>query len=353
MSSRVAFSPDDTVDWGLPLAAPGLLLDVSREAAGASPAYGRLEAAPDYRLRWTRGGQPLFWARIDGWWDRCGILRGPPATSWHLPALSAADVREVTAPPGSEPWWEAWTWRLGRLLAHAPEPVLPPGRWCLRPLLALRLELAERYPISTMEWRVGQPPVPPHLPESVLHCPRFVVEDWSDSGQPEPRRVRTGAVMPLRAPSPEDDGRVKSWRKRARDGTLPPVVLLYVDLLMKWLVLDGHDRLHAARLEGVTPPLLGLWPVREEARPWSPAAEEGVLRSAELTLKAGATPALVERVNRMLRHNFAGPHRFTVTRAWPVRGGVEAWRAEVLAHRRHAPFPVEREEWRWFTAASP
>ena len=351
MHPGVAFIPDDTVEWGLPWVAPGLLLEVPRTGDRARRPSLHVEAAPGYRLRLMSGGQPLFWARIDGWWDRFGLLRSPAPLPWRLPAVSAAEVRKVTHASGTEPWWEAWMWRMGRALAHSAPSVLHAGRWCLRPLQVIRKGAACGYPISTMEWRVGQPPLPPHSPEGVLRFERFLLEDWALWGQPEEEQVRAGAVLPLRAPSSEDDGRVKSWRKHARAGTLPPVLLLYVDLFMKWLVLDGHDRLHAAVREGIEPPLLGLWPVREEVLPWSPAGHEGVLRSAEITLRAGATPSLVDRVNRMLRLNFAGLRRSTVTRAWPLMGGVDAWRAEVGAARRKTPFSVDPQAWAWYVSA--
>ncbi|MGB8939405.1 MAG: hypothetical protein WCD21_04060 [Streptomyces sp.] len=37
-----------------------------------------------------------------------------------------------------------------------------------------------------------------------------------------------------------DDPRVKAYRKQARDGTLPPVLLWWVSGLDCHLVLDGH-----------------------------------------------------------------------------------------------------------------
>jgi hypothetical protein len=348
MHPSVAFSVDDTEDWGLPLAGPGLLLDVPHEGPWRQPPSPHVEAAPGYRLRLTSGGQPLLWVRIDPWWDRCGFLQGNASAPWGLPPLSAAEVREVVHAPGTDRWWEAWTWRLGRALAQSEHPVLHAGRWCLRPLQAIPASKACHYPISTMEWSFGQPPLPPHSPEGVLRFERFRVEAWSSYGAPS--EIRTGAVMPLRAPSPEDDGRVKSWRKRARDGTLPPVVLLYVDLLMKWLVLDGHDRMQAALLEGVPPPLLGLWPVREVVLPALPEKYEGIMRAAEHHLRAAETPALVDRVNRMLRVNYARHRRSTVTRGWPLKGGLQAWRAEVLASRRWSPFPADAEDWEWFVS---
>jgi len=123
-----------------------------------------------------------------------------------------------------------------------------------------------------------------------------------------------------------------------------------VDLLGKWLVLDGHDRIHAALLEGVAAPLLGLWPVHEQVLPWSPEGHQGVLQAAEHHLRNGAPPSVVDRVNRMLLLNFQGSRRGTVTRAWPMKGGLAAWRAEVLAWRQRNSFPAEDRDWAWFAS---
>jgi hypothetical protein len=195
-----------------------------------------------------------------------------------------------------------------------------------------------------MEVRFGEEPAPPHSLEGITRFERYWTEGWGYN------EVFQGEFLPLRAPSPEDDGRVKSWRKRARDGTLPPALVLYVEILGKWLVLDGHDRLHAALLEGVTPPLLGLWPVTEVVNPSSKVTQDGALFAAEMNLRAGETPERVDRVNRMLVYSFAGPRRGTITRAWPVRGGLDAWRAEVLAWRKWNTFPAEPSRWEWFVA---
>ncbi|HYO71402.1 MAG TPA: hypothetical protein VEU33_35515 [Archangium sp.] len=182
MHPSVAFSVDDTEDWGLPLAGPGLLLDVPREGPWRHSPSLHVEAAPDYRLRLSSGGQPLLWVRIDFWWDRCGFLRGNAHAPWGLPSLLAAEVREVTHAPGTD----------------------------------------KRY--------------------------------------------------------------------------------------------------------------------------------EGIMRAAEHHLRAGAAPSLVDRVNRMLRVNYAQRRRSTVTRGWPLKGGLQAWRAEVLASRRWSPFPADAEDWEWFAS---
>lgn len=341
MHPGVSFTVDDTKDWHLPVAGPGLLLDVPPKGRWPHRPSLHLEAAPDYRLRWVSGGQPLLWVRIASYWDRCAFLRGTAHAPWRLPSLSAHEVRAVTQAPGTPSWWEAWAWHLGRALVEAPATVLHTGRWCLRPLRAIAAAEASRHAVSTMEWAFGQPPAPPHSLDTVLRFQTAWVENWWEE-LPEQKR---GVLLPLRAPSDAEDGRLKSWRKRARDGTLPPVLLLYVDILAKWLVLDGHDRVHAALLEGVEPPLLGLWPYVEARRPESRVREEGALLGAELQLRAGATPEVIDRVNRQLLRSFDWPERGTVTRAWPLAGGTEAWRAQVLARQRKHAVTWDGDDW--------
>ena len=48
-----------------------------------------------------------------------------------------------------------------------------------------------------------------------------------------------------------EDGRLKYWRKRARQNQLPPVLVYELPALSdRWLILDGHLRLAAALTEG-------------------------------------------------------------------------------------------------------
>ncbi|AEI61973.1 hypothetical protein [Corallococcus macrosporus] len=346
MNPGVSIVADDTRSWGLETPGPGLVLRVPSTGRWARRPWVHLEAAPDYRIRLRGGRQTLLWARIDSYWDSAVFVRGTATAPLVLPPLSAPEVRAVEAASGSEAWWEAWSWRMARALVDAPLPVLHSGHWCLRPVHAIAAEKAERHPISPMEWSFGQPPPPPHSLASVTRFLSGWSEDWWES-LPE---QRPGAVLGLRALSAPEDGRVKSWRKRARDGTLPPVLLLFVDILAKWVVLDGHDRLHAALLEGVTPQLLGLWPFIIRPRPEKSTREEGALVSAEFLFRGGATPETVDRVNRMLLFSFSADPRGTVSRAWPLPGGRETWREEVSARRREGPLPLlDETDWDWLT----
>jgi hypothetical protein len=341
MHPGVTLTVPNAKDWDLPGAEPGLLLDVPAKGRWLQRPALHWEAAADFRLRLVSGGQPLLWVRIQSYWDRCSFVRGPVHAPWGLPALSAPEVRAVTKEPGTAAWWEAWAWHLGRALVEAPAPVLYAGRWCLRPVGVMTAQQASRHPVSSMEMTFGVLPSSPHSLETVLRYQPAWEENWWEVRAEE----KPGVLLPLRAPSDAEDGRIKSWRKRARDGTLPPALLLYVDILEKWLVLDGHDRVHAALLEGVAPPLMGLFPWVEHARPGAQVREQGAMIAAELQLRAGATPEVIDRVNRQLVRSFHWNERRAVTRAWPLKGGARAWSAEVSAWRRMKALPGDAGDW--------
>jgi hypothetical protein len=342
---RIAVTADDT-DWRMPVGGPGLLLDVPVWGHWRRRPMLHVEAARLYRVRVMLGGQPLFWMRVDDGWDGCATLRGPAKLEGAFARITAEEARRP-ADPGSTGWWAAWCrWWAHQFEGREPS-LLHSGRWCLRPLKSVPVSKAQGYSTVPM-MGAGLFPEPPCGLDAALRFQPFQVEDWSraEAGAlPE----RSGGVMPLRAPSPVDDGRVKAWRKHARDGTLPPVLLMYFTLVERWLVVDGHDRLHAALLEGREPPLLGLWsvfeaPVREELATllrW-----EGSQKAAELRLKH--EPGDVDAVNRILLRDHEAHRRLAVTRAFPLRGGATAWRMEVTAWRKQAGVEIAPDGWKTF-----
>ena len=126
--------------------------------------------------------------------------------------------------------------------------------------------------------------------------------------------------MALRDPSAEDSGRVKAWRKVAREGLLPPALLYFVSGLDSWLVLDGHDRLLAARLEGVAPTALTLSSVR--TRTWTPNPEEHARtqNALERQLETEPDAARVRGINTRLIALYAEPSQVVPrTRVYPLR----------------------------------
>jgi hypothetical protein len=325
MQPRI-FVTEDGTDWQVPLGGPGLLLEVPPESPWTQRPQLHVEAARPYLLRLGFRGQPLLWLRVDIYWKGCAVLRGPSSLEGAFPHIPVGVARNM-GEPGSAAWWTHWLrWWL-QCLQQPESSLLHTGRWCLRPLQAV-----------------------PEALDAALKPQPFWTEDWRGHGFQD-LEMRGGSMLALRAPSAGDEGRVKAFRKQARDGTLPPVLLFYLSLVGKWLVVDGHDRLLAARLEGLTPPLLGLWPVFERPVPddeRTRARQQGSRQAAEFRLQG--RPMDVDVVNRMLVRDHVPAWRCSCTRGYPLRGGGATWRAEVTAWKKWSNAAPSPEGWAAFVA---
>ncbi|MFG2111901.1 hypothetical protein ACGFRB_04560 [Streptomyces sp. NPDC048718] len=130
-----------------------------------------------------------------------------------------------------------------------------------------------------------------------------------------------------------DDGRVKAYRKQARDGTLPPVLMWWVSGLDCGVILDGHARLAAAIAESVEPPLLQLIrtaPDDEVAEGTERAVgryETEMARRAGLRVRHGdAVPDGAALLGPQLAHDLRELDTARrPSRAWPLEGGQERW----------------------------
>jgi hypothetical protein len=92
---------------------------------------------------------------------------------------------------------------------------------------------------------------------------------------------------------------VKAYRRRAREGTLAPVLLWFVTPLDGWLILDGHDRASPRRRRARTP---SAWCSIEPS-----------------TTMSGAWPKASAPFSRTC------PAKRPAPVAWPRPGGPAAW----------------------------
>ena len=284
------------------------------ECVGPPRPAWRVELAAGRRIRVVFREQRLLHARPAADYSGVELLRGAGPRTSPLPPLGARAASRIDAPADSPAFVEAWCWFFLRLLDAVDGP-LHRGAW--------RLEPAALVPL------VAHPP-PGHRP---IYAPGASGGRWLDPGPRHTENWRlngSGALLPLRSPTPPEAGRVKALRKLVREARLPPLLLLYVTGLDMNLLLDGHDRLHAALLEGVAPPALVLTPVRYTA--WPPQARADEL-AAEIdrTLSFSASAATVSRVNRRRLGAFAVGDWRPRTRAWAIPGGATAWDGEVAA----------------------
>lgn len=296
-------------------ASPALLVEVRR---------GELPSRPTFRPEWTPtrwrivcGGEAQMWA-IDDWYfdDWTTLVRARPRRL-VLDPIRAETMRECRAAPGSLAWWQWWTKELVRQLFAATVTPLFPGEWVAFPLVSRG---GQAFASSNDLQRM---PRTFELPELAAG------HEWY-----EPRAY--SRVVPIRSWSAADDARVKMWRKRAREGTAPPVLALYLDALERSLILDGHDRLQAAVLEKTPACVVALAPLRREKVARDEANRERVLKNLAVAI---GDPRKKHRfdprsLNETLIELFREEQLRIVQRTWPLAGGRARWSREVRRELR-------------------
>lgn len=97
----------------------------------------------------------------------------------------------------------------------------------------------------------------------------------------------------------EESGRVKFWRKKVKEGTLPPIILMHLSQLSNSVIVDGHSRLFASILEDIPPKLIILYPTTEQEI--KPDLEQAEKRAKALVKQFETNPKLkIEQMNQLL-----------------------------------------------------
>jgi len=167
-----------------------------------------------------------------------------------------------------------------------------------------------------------------HLREALRDDPLTYLDWW------HPRRE----VLSLRALSDADEGRIAWWRKKSREGALPPVLLWYLSCLEAYVVVDGHARLQAALLEERAPDLLIAHSVYQRTPERDPVAQQRILdtvaRHAQEVERGlpGRRPIATDSLNDLLISAFDDrPLVFAQTYGWATRRSEAQWLDEVGA----------------------
>ena len=139
----------------------------------------------------------------------------------------------------------------------------------------------------------------------------------------------SSGVIPLRRQSDVESGRVKWYRKLAREGRLPPVFLYYHVGLISWLVVDGHDRLLAAREEAITPGFVGVSSVRRRGDTFPVDHREELEKVLARALEKSPDQRTVDGVNKRLIALYEDDDWAPSTRGTVLDGGVDGWLLDV------------------------
>lgn len=255
----------------------------------------------------------LVWARVDDEFYGYDLLvTAQSASRPIIPPILFAFARRLTEGRSADEGRRRWAHTITDWLESSDATPLHDGDWLLEGYSQARRPLS------------------------------IAVDAARDALSAEPERyVDWDHCVPpllLRRASAPDHGRVNAWRKFARIGALPPVVLLWIDGLAASVVLDGHDRLQAAALEGVDAPMLMLSRTNPSTvgEPHAAAllGEAARLAEAARLSEPEDTKAAVDSANLLAAEAYRTNYDHARTRAFPLRGGADRWRAEVRSQVR-------------------
>ena len=297
---------------------PGAVAGLEVRADGSRGSW-RCAAVDGRHLALFAGTELRLAIEIDEGWAAASFLRGRTWTG-PLPPISAAEARTRAG---------TWPRRIAEWLATSALTGLHADAWWVLAWAEDTGTRGQAYSTAPFGPDLPWPPPPPCQFEAVLAPARAWAEDWWALGD----GPRPGGVIALRAASAPDHGRVLAWRRAAREGVLPPAVLLYNPLIQRYLVVDGHDHLHAALLEGRRPATIACVPIAGGAQSGYRADPNAQMAWVEPASLSGRPLSLirVDRLNQAARAAYGEPMVRAVLSARRFEGGPAAWNAMVAA----------------------
>lgn len=283
------------------------------------------------RMALQISGETLFWASMLE--DHSGVWvvfnsehSGPQAL---LPCVTSEDIERIKS-KGKRAWTSEWCRYFSRQLMNAPAPLLSPRRWLLSPMALTRRSspYSLQQSLSVKNWRFDSPES-----SGNFGC-RWTLygEDFPDLVQPEKVRLVDwwwgNHLLLGRYPVSPDAGRVKWWRKKSREGTLPPVLVWYIGGLGAFVILDGHYRLQAAVKEEIAPSFLVLSELNEREFPSDPVHQQRIMRALEKQ-QLNNPEHRIAAINQTLINLYDTRYFYTSTHSRAVLGEGIRWAQEV------------------------
>ena len=300
-----------------------------------SPVF-EMQSGHNERMALLANSEALFWATVLK--DHSGVWlvfnAEHPAQRRLLPPISSFEV-ESASRVSKKHRLSYWCRYFARQLMAAPASLLSSGRWLLRPMEGVKptapYVLNKQIPVK--QWRFETPRTSPDISvfwslysEDIpdLQNPEKVIfVDWWGGGN---------QLLP-RYPVASDCGRVKWWRKKCREGTLPPILLWFISGLASFVILDGHERMQAALAEGIPPQFLVLSELSEHMQRPDEKTRERVLHSLAIQQeKLKKTGNNIDAMNQMLMNLYHNRYLYATTHSRAVLGNGKAWECQVKAY---------------------
>ncbi len=302
----------------------GLGVDVKRPANGKPNL--RLLSGHNERMQLVLGDQTLLWGTLSRclygvWLVRNHLLEQLPQT-----LVGPIDSPLVEQQARLDPALRLKTWSrffVQQLMQHQPD-FFYPGYWLVRALRPESQKPMRPMLTGTEAWyfKGGE--------DALSHMAQWAIYGRNILDNQQPGAARWielyeggGAVVGLHAVDPHS-GRLKWWRKKAREGSLPPILLWYVSGLNCHLILDGHCRLQAAIDENLPPQFLVLSSPRLYRYRPNPDEQQKVLGALQVQVQRNKLDT--GRFNQLLISTFDDrPYHGFGSQSWAGIASEQVW----------------------------
>ena len=235
------------------------------------------ETCHNYRFRLKCGDKTLLWGTIEDGFYGVNILRSyvdVEPKEMPVGVINSQTVEKASKLAGDEKE-KFWVRYFTKSFAESDIPLFYEGLW--------KVDYIE----SEKSWNYGR-----QFPgmRDCLDSPQLEYLDWGSNGYWE---LTCFKKKPL-----ENNSRVKWWRKKIKEGSLPPIVVINSKLLQTYVLIDGHSRLMASSLEGKFPDVICLQSICEFPRKEDERVRDSIVKS--LFNRSPRKPISEETLNQML-----------------------------------------------------
>jgi hypothetical protein len=262
-----------------------------------------VQAAAGGYLRLVGPDGPWLWGLVDPGWYFVTAVRAKRARLEVIPPIRAVDLERAPRRAHSVEHMNWWTRYYARGLVASDSTPLASGRTCRLTAdctLKLRHKHLELLLSQREEFEYGW--------DSPFYAGLLLTRELSDAS----------------------DGRVKMWRKRAREGSLPPLLVWWCRGWSAYVLLDGHDRVHAALLDDVTPEIVVLADVVPASADHVDAVKRESLDHVNILETLPSAQLRADVMNAIVRAAWDPRTEWdAATPGFAIDGGVEHWMDEV------------------------
>ena len=301
------------------------------------------------RMKLMLNDLPLFWATSEWGYDGAWVIRNGVTKDMNLaliPPIRSADV-ERYAPLTPVERIKAWSRYFVSRVSESSSTFMSPGSWLAQGMLPDAIKSRGDAEPGPAAWQFSSGKNDYfQYPESSLSGDEIVEGTqpqsikWLDPGN----LISLHEVDPLSA-------RLKWWRKKAREGISPPILLWNISGLLSYLVVDGHYRLRAAMDENIQPTFVIISNMAAQEFCYSPEHQQH--RVERLLIQRARNPGFTtDTFNKLLIDTFDDrPHLYASTYSWADIKSELEWvrevsqQLEVSGYLELLPKIIEYREW--------